>query len=395
MDDHPVLLADPGLGDEERAAVDRVMRSGWITLGDETTAFEAEFAAALGTRSAVAVSSGTAALHLALLGLGIGPGDEVVVPSLTFVATAAAVLMTGADPVFVDVIGPEDLTLDPAEVAASVGPRTAAVIAVHYGGWAARCRELRAVVDDAGIALVEDTAHAPPTPGPDGVLGTIGHAGCFSFHATKNMTAGEGGMVVARSPEVLDRVRALRSHGMTAASWDRRWGRAARYDVPELGYNYRPTDLGSAIGRVQLARLDHERALRRDLTATYRRLLAPLPAALPFSAAAPSAHHLLPILLPAGADRDRIQAELRGSGIHTGVHFPPVHQFSAYRRFRRDPSRLQRTEALAPRLLSLPLHGRMSGADVERVVAALAAALAAAPATPGRRMVKEGVTGGR
>ena len=381
-----VALADPGLGERERAAVDRVMRSGWVSMGPEVAAFEEEFAAALGAAGAVHVSSGTAALHLAALALGWGPGDEVVVPSLTFVATAATVAAVGATPVFADVRGHDDLTLDPADVLAALTPRTQAIVAVHYGGWPADLDVLRAVAEAAGLALVEDAAHTPPEHRGGGALGTVGDVGCFSLHATKNLTAGEGGVVVARDPATLARLRALRSHAMSAPSWDRQRGRASAYDVAEVGFNYRPTDLAAAIARVQLAKLPAEQAARRARAAEYRRLLAALPVAVPFTgrpaapppAAGAGAHHLQTVLLPAGTDRAAVQATMRAAGVQTSVHYPPAHGFSAYRSCPTGPSGLVRTEAVAPRLLSLPLHGRLSLGDVGRVVDALADALALA-----------------
>jgi dTDP-4-amino-4,6-dideoxygalactose transaminase len=384
-----IALADPGIGEAERVAVDRVMRSGWISLGPETAAFEAELAAAHGMADAVAVNSGTAALHLALAALEIGPGDEVIVPSLTFVATAAAALMVGARPVFADIVGPDDLTLDPSRVEAACTARTRAVVVVHYGGWAARIGELRDLTDAAGLALVEDTAHAPLTTGPaaTGMLGTIGDVGCFSFHAAKNLTCGEGGMVVARDPAVLARVRALRSHAFTAPPGaEAGAGGAATRDIPELGFNYRPTDLTSAIGRVQLARLEREIAARRALTADYRRRLdeAGPAVTLPFPPEGPSAHHLLPILLPPGTDRPRLQADLRDAGIQTAVHFPPIHRYSTYRDAPVGPGGLARTEDVTARLLSLPLHGRLTTSDVDRVVAILSQALVSAGPSPER-----------
>jgi dTDP-4-amino-4,6-dideoxygalactose transaminase len=406
--DLPITLADPGIGDQERAVVDRVMRSGWISMGKETEAFETELAGALDAAGAVAVNSGTAALHLAALALGLGPGDEVVVPSLTFVATAAAALMVGARPVFVDVAGPDDLTLDPAAVSAALTTRTRAIVAVHYGGWPAQIGQLRAIADAAGVALVEDAAHAPLVRCPEGMLGTIGDVGCFSFHAAKNITTGEGGMVVSQDPELLDRVRRLRSHGMaTPTTQQGKRERMPGYDVAEVGFNYRPTDLAAAIGRVQLARFDREQESRRALTAEYCRLLSGSPVTLPFALpdnSTPSAHHLLPVLLPTEVDRDRLQADLREGGVHTSVHYPPVHLFSLYRELaaadgRTDgPASLPWTEQLAPRLLSLPLHGRMDPGDVGRVVAALEGALAVqrvdpVPAGPGQRRYE--VSGGR
>jgi dTDP-4-amino-4,6-dideoxygalactose transaminase len=199
------------------------------------------------------------------------------------------------------------------------------------------------------------------------------------------MTSGEGGMLVARSPEVRARARSLRSHGMTAPSWDRRSGRASSYDVPGLGFNYRPTDLTSAIGRAQLAKLQAEQARRRDLTAEYHRRLraAGVPVTLPFArSSAPSAHHLMPVLLPAGVDRAAVQAALRDAGVQSSVHYPPVHRFSAYRGM--TGGSLAVTEAVADRLLSLPLHGRLTTTDVDLVVTTLGAALHSRSESPSR-----------
>jgi len=376
-----ISLVDPDIGPRELEAVTRVLRSGWVSIGAETAAFEAEFAAAVGVDDAVAVSSGTAALHLACVALGLGPGDEAIVPSLTFVATASAVRMTGARPVFADIVGTTgttgttgstsgDLGIDPHEVAAALTPRTRAIVAVHFGGWPADLAGLRVLADAAGVALIEDAAHAPVVRSPMGMVGTVGDVGCFSFHATKNLTTGEGGMVLARDPTVLARVRALRSHGFTPQG-----------DVVDVGYNYRPTDMAAALGRVQLARLDDDRQVRRTLTADYHRLLAPLAARPVHPPGTTTAHHLMPILLPGHVDRDAVQADLLAGGIQTRVHYPPVHWYSAYQPASGEARpRLPHTETLAPRLLTLPLHRRMTGGDVEAVVGALARALADQPA---------------
>jgi dTDP-4-amino-4,6-dideoxygalactose transaminase len=371
-----IPLVDPGFGADERAAVDRVMDSGWISMGPETAAFEAELAAAVGLSSpGVMVSNGTAALHLALQALGVGAGDEVIVPSLTFVASAAAVRMVGARPVLVDVLGASEPTVSPSAVEAALTPRTRAIVAVHYGGWSARLAALRSLTSSAGVFLVEDAAHAPAVPSsevPGCYLGTVGDAGCFSFHATKNLACGEGGMVVARDPAVLDRVRRLRSHGMTGPA-------SAPYDVPDLGWNLRPTDLTAAIARAQLAKLPTEQATRQTLTTHYHSLLAPHTPSLtlPFAEPGerPSSHHLMPVVLPEGTDRAAVQAELKGAGIPTSVHYPPIHHFSAYRDMAAAAG-LPQTEAIADRLLTLPLHGRLTPDDVATVVSALVAALA-------------------
>jgi dTDP-4-amino-4,6-dideoxygalactose transaminase len=376
-----VTLAEPVIGTEEVAAVSRVLLSGWLSAGPETAAFEAEFGTAIGAPAA-AVSSGTAALHLALLALGVGPGDEVIVPSLTFVATASTVVLVGARPVFADVRAEDDLTIDPDDVARRLTTRTRAIVAVHYGGWPADVRALRKLADRAGVSLVEDVAHAPLVQTPEGMLGTVGDAGCFSFFATKNLTTGEGGLVVARDRQVIDRVRLLRSHAMTANTWDRHHGRASGYDVVDIGLNYRPTEVAAAIGRVQLGRLGADREVRAAVFARYCQRLASLPVTLAWPRSTRSAYHLLPILLPEGADREAVQARLADVGIQSSVHYPPIHLFSAYRlRFGTGDGDLPRTEGLAGRLLSLPMHARLTTGDVELVVDALAEALGSAVIT--------------
>ncbi|MFI5661899.1 DegT/DnrJ/EryC1/StrS family aminotransferase [Streptomyces sp. NPDC051684] len=383
----PVNLADNTIGDEEIAAVEKVLRSGWLSPGPETSAFEEEFAAALGASAAVAVSSGTAALHLAVLALGLRPGDEVIVPSLSFVASAAVVALHGGVPVFADVLSETEPTVSPSEVERLIGPRTRAVVVMHNAGYPARVREIVALAARHGVTVIEDAAHAPVVRHGNQALGTFGDLGCFSFFATKNLTTGEGGMVVARDPELLGRVRSLRSHCLTRTTWDRVQTGGADYDVPGLGLNYRPTEISSAIGRVQLSRLPADRATRAALTHRYHRLLTEVPGlTLPFARhEEDSAYHLLVVLLPPGVPREEVRAALSAAGVQTSVHYRPTHLFSYYRdHYPAGP--LPVSEAMADRLLSLPLHARLTESDVDHVVAALAAALARARpvATPAR-----------
>lgn len=375
-----VQFSDNTVSDEEIAAVTEVLAGRWLSLGPVTRRFERTFAEVLGVPDAVVVSSGTAALHVALAAIGIGPGDEVIMPSLSFVAGAAMTMLLGAVPVFADVRSEHDLTVDPEAVRALVTERTKAVIAMHYGGFAADIARLRAVATDCGIALVEDAAHAPVVRVPSGMLGTIGDAGCFSCYATKNVTMGEGGIVVAADPGRLAACRAMRSHCMTASARDRDRGAAGDYDVTALGMNYRPTEVASAIGAAQLGRLASDRERRRALTTRYRELLAGRPGlVLPFAErdlmAQDSALHLFVVLLPGGAERGAVRAALRQRGVPTSVHYPPTHRFTFYAD--RGPTpRLPVTDRIAGRLLTLPLHARMTDDDAEYVAAALGWALA-------------------
>jgi dTDP-4-amino-4,6-dideoxygalactose transaminase len=323
-----IPLADTDIGAEEIAAVTRVLESGWLTAGAETARFEAEFAEKVGVAHALALTNATAALHLVNLGLGLGPGDEVLCPSLTFVASANASRYTGAEVVFCDVVGPHDLTVDPQDVERKITPKTKALTVVHYAGFPCRMEPILRIAARAGIAVIEDCAHAPLAPG----LGTLGVAGCFSFFGNKNMTTGEGGMLTTHDARLAEFVRAHRSHGMTTASYDRFHGHAHGYDVTALGYNYRIDDVRSAIGRVQLAKLERLNQRRREVFGWYLEELSGLDHLIvPFAdrdlrTATP---HILSLVV-----RDRaveLRSRLTGAGIQTSRHYDLVNAFSIYR----------------------------------------------------------------
>jgi len=368
-----IELGAPTLGEPEKQALLEVIDSGWLTMGERVRRFEHEFARMHGAADAIAVSSATAALQLALAAHDIGPGHEVLVPSMTFVATASTVVHTGATPVFVDIAAPDLPHLDPADAKARLTPCTRAVMLMHYGGYGMDLPAWRAFTDTHGLLLVEDAAHSAGAAYP---VGQHSAAAAFSFFTNKNMTTAEGGMVLVADEERRDRVRYLRAHGMTASTLDRDRGRAVGYDVLEPGHNFRIDELRGALGVVQLPRLPKWNARRRALTARYRAALAAeLPqVTVPFAADHSTTAHLMAVLLPAGTDRTAVMAALRAAGVQSSVHYPPVHLFTAYR----DSSGpLPRTEEFADRQLTLPLHPALSDADADTVVAALAAALRA------------------
>ncbi|MFD3675456.1 DegT/DnrJ/EryC1/StrS family aminotransferase [Streptomyces sp. NPDC058613] len=375
MNDWKVPLYRPETGPAEAEAVAEVLRSNWLSTGPVTQDFEARYAETLGVHGAVAVSNGTAALHLAVLALGIGPGDEVIMPSLSFVSAAATVTLAGATPVFADITSGDDLCLDPADAARRITPRTKAIVTMHYGGHAADLSALAELARAHGIPLIEDSAHAPATRTPHGVLGTVGDIGCYSFFATKNLATGEGGMVVARDPGLLARIRALRSHALTVSAQDRHRGGPSVYDVDGFGLNYRPTEISSALGRVQLAGLPAAQERRQAVVRHYREHLADLPGiTVPFAGrpVQESAHHLFAVLLPDGTNRAEIQERLKGAGIQTGVHYPPSHLFTAYReRFGTGRGDLPVTERVTDAQLSLPLYAGMDADDAALVVEAV------------------------
>lgn len=371
-----VSLSEPILGDPEKDALCAVIDSRWLTMGDRVTEFERAFAKLHGASDAVAVSSCTAGLHLCLEALGVGPGDEVLVPSLTFVATANAVLYAGASPVFVDIKSEGLPHVDLSDAEEKCTPRTKAVIVMHYGGYLVDLREWRSFADDHHLFLIEDAAHAP-VAGEDGIRSD---ASAFSFFANKNMSTAEGGMVLARDEPVLDRIRRMRSHGMTTGTLDRHRGHAYSYDVTTLGYNYRMDELRAAMGTVQLERLPEWNRRRGELSLHYReRLAAVLPEiSVPFTARHQTAAHLMPVLLPPTVSREKVMEGLRRSGIQTSIHYPPVHLFSYYSE--RFPGvRLRVTEEFSSREITLPLHPCLKEGDVERVVGALQESVEASP----------------
>ncbi len=370
-----VPLADLDYGKEEEEAVLNVLRSRWLTMGAVTQEFETQFANRTGSKHAFAVSNATQALHLACLALGIGPGDEVIVPSLTFVATANAVLYTGAEVRFADIIGPDELTVDPASIEQAITPRTKAVIVMHYAGYPCRMREILALAEKHGLPVIEDAAHAPGASLEGKALGSWGAAGCFSFFSNKNMSTGEGGMVVTDSDELAERIRLQRSHGMTSLTYDRHKGHAFSYDVVDLGYNYRIDELRAALGVAQLQKLERNNARRAELTRLYWELLGPTGVGLPFAhtARGTSAHHIFPMLLPPGVNRQHFMEALRDAGIQSSIHYRPVHTFTYFQQ-RYGEQHLPKTEDVASREVTLPLYPTM-GEEKVGVVEAVRRAL--------------------
>jgi len=370
------LLSDVGMGEAEARAVADVVRGKWLSAGPRTAEFEQRFAQFVGADHAVATSSCTSALHLALMGLGVGPGDEVLVPSYTFVASANAILYQGAVPVFVDIIGPHDLNLNPDDLARKITNRAKAVMVVHLAGFPVDMDRVREMAGRHGLPVVEDACHAIGAEyegRPGGFLngrraGTLGEVGCFSFFANKNLVTGEGGMLVTDDSELAERARRARSHGMTKSSWDKADGRAFDYDVVSLGHNYRPTELTSALGLIQLGKLADANRRRGELVEVYRRRLAGAPGLVaPFASRRDSAHHIFPVVLASPDWRPLLRERMASQGIQTSVHYPPVHLFSHYRRSNARAEGLERTEDVAARELTLPLHPLLSEDDVHAI----------------------------
>ena len=370
-----VPLADVRLGPEEESAVLDVLRSGWLTMGGVTQAFEQEFAAFVGAKHAFAVTNATAALHLACMAVGLGEGDEVIVPSLTFVATANAVRYTGANVVFADIESEDWLCICPRSIEEKINERTRAIVVMHYAGFACDMPEILRVAKKYHLAVIEDAAHAVGASLDGKPLGTWGDVGCYSFFGNKNMTTAEGGVLVTDDDRLADKVRILRSHGMTTLTWDRHQGHASTYDVVDLGYNYRIDEIRAALGREQLNKLPAGNVRREVLVERYRTEFAErLPAlGLPFSEKRGlSSQHIFPVLLPEGADRQSFREALKADGIQTSFHYPPVHHFRIYRR---EGEELWMTENAARRQVTLPLFPGMTDAQQNLVIESVVKAL--------------------
>ncbi len=365
-----VPLFDLVLGDEEIEAVTRVLKSGWLTMGEETQTFEREFAEYLGVKYALATSSCTAALHLAHLALGAGPGDEVICPSLTFVATPNSILYTGGKPVFADVTGLDNFNISPIDIERKITNKTKGITIVHYAGYPCDMDAITAIAKKYNLYLVEDCAHAPGAEYKGQKLGTFGDIACFSFFSNKNLSTGEGGMVVTNRDDLFEKLKLMRSHGMTSLTLDRHKGHAFSYDVISLGFNYRIDEIRAALGRVQLRKLETNNERRKELVGYYNQGLKDCPyISIPFlDHTEKSAYHIFPILLNEGINRAALMNYLRERGIQTSIHYHPVHQFTYYQQMVSRDLHLPYTETLGKRVLTLPLYPTMNKSDVDYVV---------------------------
>ena len=371
-----VPLFDLSVGKKEIEAVKKVIESKWISIGAVTKEFEKIFAEALKVKYAVAVSNGTAALHLALMALGLKRGDEVIVPSLTFVATANAVKYTGARPVFADIESTGYPVISCREIRRKITSKTRAILVVHYAGYPARMEEIMNIAKKHNLKVVEDTAHAPIVFYNGKGLGTWGDIGCFSFFSNKNITTAEGGMVLAKDDKVAEKIRVLRSHGMTTTSFERFGGQATSYDVVALGYNYRIDDIRSALGIAQLNRFSELQGKRERIAGLYRKLLPGIDGVeIPFLKERVSAFHIQPVLVNK-KNRDEVKSHLHNDGIQTSFHYHPVHLFKIYKKAGWKEGDLPVTEDYALREITLPLYPAMKDGDVKIVVKSLKGALA-------------------
>lgn len=370
--DRRLPVGRPAIGAEEIAAVSACLESGWIGCGQRCDDFERAFAAYKGAPAAVSLNSCTAALHLSLLGLGIGPGDDVIVPSMTFCATAASVLYTGARPVLAD-CHPTELVVTAAEIERVLTPRTRAIIVVHMCGRVCDMDPILELARRHGLRVVEDCAHAVEATDQGRAAGLLGDTGCFSFYATKSIATGDGGAVISNDVEFLARIRRLSRHGLSHDAYARmRTPSHAGYEVEELGFKYNMTDIQAALGEVQLRHVETRWARRAEVWAVYRDQLRDAPVDLPPPCRAGSRHayHLFTPLLrleQLRVGRPEIMAALRAEGVGTGLHYLPVHVHPFYRRLTGlAPEDLPNAWRAGERTLSLPLYSSMTVTEAEQ-----------------------------
>ena len=369
---YTIPLFDLHYDHDESLAAKNVLDSKWISMGPQVKAFENAFTKHLNVKYTVAVCNCTAAIHLALLILDISRGDEVIVPSLTFVATVNAIRYVGASPVFCDVTSLNDFSLDPDDMRSKITNKTKAVIVMHYGGFACNMAKIMSIARDHDLYVIEDAAHAPDSEYQKQKLGTIGDIGCFSFFSNKNISCAEGGALVTNIEEYAHKARLLRSHGMTTLSFDRAKGHATEYDVISLGYNYRIDDIRGALILSQLDKLKADTDKRKYLRSIYCEHLKNNPKIIvPYDLYEERAsNYIFPILLKDSTEekRNNVRDQLRLEGIETSVHYPAVHRFSIYRQF---SCQLPKTDYIAKNEITLPLFYSLNEENIAQISVAL------------------------
>lgn len=352
--------------ESEELAVLETLRSKWISTGPRCAELETTFSTMLGAKHSISLANCTGALHIALAALDIGPDDEVLCPSLSFAATVNCIRYVGATPVFCDINSPQDPTISLAEIKAKYTPKTKAIIVMHYAGYACDMDGILAFADEQGIQVIEDACHAPLSEYNGKKLGTLGAIGCFSFFSNKNISTGEGGMLVTNNEELANRIRLMRSHGMTTMSFERSKGHATRYDVVELGYNYRMDDIRASIGLAQLRKLNNDLSLRATVRSRYiEQLKDTKQVIIPFiERTSFSSNYIFPITLENATEeqRDDLRNYMHSNGIQTSIHYPAIHRFSIYT----DPKvTLPMTERVSDTSLTLPIYGSLSLNEVD------------------------------
>lgn len=367
--EYTVPLFNLNFDEQEEIAALNAIRSRWISSGPKCIALEEKFSEMLNVKYSLAVANCTAALHLAVLCADIMPGDEVIVPSLTFVATVNAVKYAGGIPVFCDIVGPEAIVIDSNEIEKLITPKTKAIVVMHYAGFTHNLEKILKIAKKHNLKVIEDACHGPMSEYQGQKLGTIGDVGCFSFFSNKNISTGEGGVLVTNNEEIYRKAKLLRSHGMTTMSYERATGHSTNYDVVELGYNYRLDDIRAAIGIAQLDKLVPDIEKRANVRNLYiDRLHGIEKLVIPFEHyKEKSASYIFPLVLKDGSaeKRDYIRNYLAENGIQTSVHYPPAHRFQIYRDYAENA--LPNTEYVADCEFTLPMYGALTRDQIKYI----------------------------
>lgn len=365
-----IPLFNSNYSSDEIKAATKVLESRWLTLGEVTHQFETQFCNFIKVRHGYAVSSGTTALHLANVALNIGPGDEVIVPAFTFIASVNSIIYTGATVVFADITSEDDLTISPQDIEKKITPKTKAILVVHYAGYPCDMEKIMKLAKQHNLFVVEDAAHAPGAKLNGISCGVFGDCGCFSFYSNKNLATGEGGMIVTNRDDLSEKIKLLRSHGMTTLSLDRYKGHAYSYDVVELGFNYRVTEISSALGLVQLDKLEATNRRRKELVEYYVKKIGNLEAIkIPFRKhVGESSYHVFPIILNPRYNREQFMEFLKENGIQTSIHYPPAHKFTYHKKYLQANHNLPITEDIAKREITLPLYPELTFDEIDFIV---------------------------
>jgi len=350
---------------EAKAAYDTI-KSGWISTGPKCAELEDMFAKMLGAKYAVSVTNCTDALHLCCLLCGFGPGDEVICPSLTFAASANCIRYAGATPVFADIVGPEHINLDPADIERKITPKTKGIVVVHMAGSPAKLDEIMAIAKKHNLKVVEDACHGPLSEYKGKKLGTIGDCSAFSFFSNKNISTGEGGMFVTNSEELATKAKLMRSHGMTTMSYQRASGHATAYDIVELGFNFRMDDIRASIAIEQLKKLPEDLDKRMLVRKRYLEKLASVKnVVVPFADCNEfTSNYIMPVVLTQGSkeERDAVREKIHAAGIQTSVHYPAIHRFSIYKN---SGTVLPQTEYVTDHEITLPMYAALTMEQVD------------------------------
>lgn len=367
--EYQIPLFQLNFGEEEIQAVIDTIRSKWISTGPKCEELENLFVEMMNVKYAISLSNCTDALHLACLTCGIGIGDEVLCPSLTFAASVNCIRYVGATPVFCDIVGPEHINIDPEDVRKKITSKTKAVIVVHMAGFPARMDEIIAIAKEYNLKIIEDACHAPLSEYNGKKLGTFGDVATFSFFSNKNISTGEGGMLITNNEKIASKARLLRSHGMTTMSYQRAQGHATAYDIIDLGYNFRMDDIRASIGCVQMKKLQADLEKRVRVRSKYLVELSKVKGiAVPFADNSTFvSNYILPVVLlnSTKEKRDRVREQIHSAGIQTSNHYPAIHKFSIYKDY---GAVLPQTEYVSDNEITLPMYAALTDAQIEFVV---------------------------